>query len=163
MKSKIDLFIDRQLLEDLDTTVISTKVHGEERVHVRSEVISGAIEGLLQRMKNTNYCWICETAYDPALAPQCPTCHTRVCPNGHCFCVLSPEAQRAVEMAMKTYGLWTGNPRKRASGLAEDLYYAYLEKGLVRDKADFDRRHQELYKSHPEVVEEIRRSRGSKS
>jgi len=76
MKSKIDLFIERQLLEDLDTTAISTKVHGEERVHVRSEVISGAIEGFLQRMKNTNYCWICETAYDPALAPQCPTCHT---------------------------------------------------------------------------------------
>jgi len=64
---------------------------------------------------------------------------------------------------MKTYGLWTGNPRKRASGLAEDLYYAYLEKGLVSDKTDFDRRHQELCKAHPEVVEEVRRSRGSKS
>lgn len=59
-------------------------------------------------------------------------------------------------MAMKTYGIWTGNPRKKASGLAEDLYYAFREKGLVRDKADFDARYQELYKRHPEIVEEVR-------
>ena len=107
----------------------------------------------------TNYCWVCETPFDTELAPYCPKCTTKICPNGHCFCSLGPEAQRAVDMAMKTYGIWTGNPRKKASGLAEDLYYAFREKGLVKTQEEFWQCHQELYKAHPEIVAEVQSMR----
>lgn len=106
-----------------------------------------------------NYCWYCELAFDSEIAPQCSICNTRICPDNHCFCSLTVEAQRAVDMAMKTYGLWTGNPRKKPSGLAEELYYAFKEKGIVKDEGEFLAKHEELYKKYPEIVEGVRKRR----
>jgi len=52
-KTKIDLWIENDLLKELDETVINPDVQGDERVHVRSQIIIGAIEGFLQRQKTS--------------------------------------------------------------------------------------------------------------
>jgi len=59
------------------------------------------------------YCWVCGVKFNEFESPYHETCQTYVCPQGHCFCSLSPEAQRAVEYAMVSYGLWHLNPRRR--------------------------------------------------
>ncbi len=48
-KTKIDLWIEEPLLEELEKT-ISLEVEGDERIHVRSQIINGAIEGFLKRL-----------------------------------------------------------------------------------------------------------------
>lgn len=51
-KTRIDLWIENGLLKELDET-INPDVQGNERAHVRSQIINGAIEGFLQRQKTT--------------------------------------------------------------------------------------------------------------
>lgn len=50
-KTKIDLWIENDLLKELDKNIINPDVQGNERVHVRSQIINGIIEGFLQRIK----------------------------------------------------------------------------------------------------------------
>lgn len=51
-KTRIDVWIENGLLKELDEK-INPDVQGNERVHVRSQIINGTIEGFLQRQKTT--------------------------------------------------------------------------------------------------------------
>jgi hypothetical protein len=39
--------------------------------------------------------------------------------------------------------------------LTDELWAAFSEKGLVKDKGEFLEKYHELYEAHPEIVEEV--------
>jgi len=106
------------------------------------------------------YCWVCEKPFYEV--DYCNKCTTFKCPNcGSCFCSLTPEARRAVINAMKSYGFWFSNPRKKPSGkgkLVLDIFFSKLkERGVVKDYDEFERRISELIERYSDIHEEARR------
>lgn len=43
--------------------------------------------------------------------------------------------------------------------LTDELWAAFFEKGLVKSREEFLEKHDELYRAHPEIVEEVAASR----
>jgi hypothetical protein len=108
------------------------------------------------------YCWNCLETFESDVAEWCARCTTFTCPScGTCFCKLTPEAQRAVSAAMYTYGHWKPgqNPRKKRTGLADDLAAAFIARGIVKNREEFLARYKELYEKYPEIVAEVLKAR----
>jgi len=71
---------------------------------------------LLKGRGGEDYCWFCQMPFTVMGAEFCGVCQTFKCPHcGGCYCSLSLEAKRALDMEMHSVGLWDvfHNPPKR--------------------------------------------------
>jgi len=65
------------------------------------------VEGLLGSPEpEFHICWVCGQPFNPDTALYCEKCGTLLCPQGHCLCSLSLEAQIAVSREIESLGLW---------------------------------------------------------
>jgi len=96
------------------------------------------------------YCWKCGVEFDEG--SYCPQCTTFICPQGHCFCHLSEETQRAIDNAMRSYFIWRGNPRKKKrTPLVDFLYAEFKAHGIVETYEEMLARLDELRTSYPHI------------
>jgi hypothetical protein len=51
-----------------------------------------------------NLCWTCRKQFFSESAPVCVDCKTFACPDGHCFCKVAPEIQKAIDYEIMSKG-----------------------------------------------------------
>jgi len=130
----------------------------EKTVKKNREIFIQELLGEVPSEERTDYCYFCGKPFKESEAEFCERCGTFKCVHcGGCFCDLSSEAKRALDMEMVSLGIWENpwhNPprrkkkRKKPFEMTRSEFLSYVERAhpdlytrYAAGELDFSRLH----------------------